>query len=438
MADRIIKAGSTDVSIMARLFFDGSGKPADNNTIANIDMQIYRLDNDNDVHQVQGWTALTALANLEAAHADNYGYNMVSGFIRVDLPDTACQAAAVETIVLLRNPTVTEKCLETVYRIQIAPVPADVTLIEGTDATDQIRDSIVDDATRIDVSALNTHAAITAAGIVNEWETQSQADPTGFHVNVMKVNGSSQTANDNGADLNTLIIEVGVKGAGLTNIPWNASWDTEVQSECTDALTAYDPPTKTEMDSGHALLSLASVCTEARLATLTDWINGGRLDLLLDAIKSVTDVLPNAGALTDIDTGVNNLETAVITNAAGVDISADILVIDNFVDDLESRLTAARAGYLDELAAANIPADIDALTASLSTGNSFARSSDSTVYSGSDREYAEGEVNRDSKPTINNPSVTRDSSPTSTATPAAEGTQPVKPTVDRESNPTIN
>lgn len=34
----------------------------------------------------------------------------------------------------------------------------------------------------------------TAADIVNEWETQSQADPTGFHVNVLEVNGTSQTA----------------------------------------------------------------------------------------------------------------------------------------------------------------------------------------------------------------------------------------------------
>jgi len=34
---------------------------------------------------------------------------------------------------------------------------------------------------------------------------------------------------------------------------------------------------------------------------------------------------------------------------AGVSVSADILAIDNFVDDLESRLTAIRAGYLDNL-----------------------------------------------------------------------------------------
>jgi hypothetical protein len=33
----------------------------------------------------------------------------------------------------------------------------------------------------------------------------------------------------------------------------------------------------------------------------------------------------------------------------GVSVSADLLVLDNLVDDLESRLTAARAGYLDNL-----------------------------------------------------------------------------------------
>lgn len=36
---------------------------------------------------------------------------------------------------------------------------------------------------------------------------------------------------------------------------------------------------------------------------------------------------------------------------AGASIAADLLVIDNLVDDLETRLTAARAGYLDNLSA---------------------------------------------------------------------------------------
>lgn len=59
--------------------------------------------------------------------------------------------------------------------------------------------------------------------------------------------------------LSALVTTVGVAGVGLTEaggtgdqfsaIPWNAAWDTEVQSECTDALNAYDPPTKAEQDA---------------------------------------------------------------------------------------------------------------------------------------------------------------------------------------------
>ena len=69
---------------------------------------------------------------------------------------------------------------------------------------------------------------------------------------------------------------------------------------------------------------------------------------------------------------------------AGASLAADLLAIDNLVDDLEARLTAARAGYmdninqagllqataarmgyLDELAAANLPADLDGLIADM-------------------------------------------------------------------------
>ena len=50
---------------------------------------------------------------------------------------------------------------------------------------------------------------------------------------------------------------------------------------------------------------------------------------------------------------------------AGASIAADLLVIDNLVDDLETRLTANRGGYLDELQAANLPADVDTLKAAI-------------------------------------------------------------------------
>lgn len=60
------------------------------------------------------------------------------------------------------------------------------------------------------------------------------------------------------ADLTALAGEIGTAGDGLSAIPWNAAWDAEVQSECADALTAFDPATAT---------ALASAFTEIKGAT---------------------------------------------------------------------------------------------------------------------------------------------------------------------------
>ena len=147
--------------------------------------------------------------------------------------------------------------------------------------------------------------------------------------------------------------EIGSAGAGLTAVGWNAAWDSEVQSEVTDALNAYDPPTKAELDSGLAGLndiSTAQVNTEVDTA-LADI----HLDHLLAADYDPASKPGTATALfnelIESDGGVsrftvNALEqgpsgsggdateakqdqiiAAVITNAAGSDISADIIAV---------------------------------------------------------------------------------------------------------------
>ena len=91
----------------------------------------------------------------------------------------------------------------------------------------------------------------TATAIVDEWETQSQADPTGFHVNVLEVAGTAQTA----ADLADILTTVA------------ANW-----------ITIFD------IDSSGAVGASDRVSWFAALQAMFDWMNGGRLDLILDAI----------------------------------------------------------------------------------------------------------------------------------------------------------
>ena len=74
---------------------------------------------------------------------------------------------------------------------------------------------------------------------------------------------------------------------------WNSAWDTEVQSEATDALNAYDPPTNAEMEArtiAAASYALASVCTEARLAEL----DAANLPADIDAVPTVSEIWTTA------------------------------------------------------------------------------------------------------------------------------------------------
>jgi hypothetical protein len=110
--------------------------------------------------------------------------------------------------------------------------------------------------------------------IVDEWETQSQADPTGFHVNVIEVGGTAQTANDNGADINAILVD--------TN---------ELQ---------------------------------------TDWTDGGRLDLLLDGASAPTaaqvraEIDSNSTQLAAIVEDTGTTIPAVLGTPADTDLATDI------------------------------------------------------------------------------------------------------------------
>lgn len=62
----------------------------------------------------------------------------------------------------------TVQVFATGYDPTAAQVPANVTQIEGADPTDTIRDAVVDDATRIDASALNTASGTTIPAILDD------------------------------------------------------------------------------------------------------------------------------------------------------------------------------------------------------------------------------------------------------------------------------
>jgi len=115
------------------------------------------------------------------------------------------------------------------------------------------------------------------------------------------------------------LTEAGGDGDHLTAVPWNAAWDTEVQSECTDALNAYDPPTDTEMDNAFAALNNLSA------ADVNAEVDQAIEDYHLDHLLAVTyDPASKPGAadallneLVENDGGVSRYTANALEEAPG-------------------------------------------------------------------------------------------------------------------------
>jgi len=211
--------------------------------------------------------------------------------------------------------------------------------------------------------------ALTGFTLTNKWTELGQGlytidfadtdlDTEGFFAYLVTVTGCDQYSgimyvSDWETNVDSILedtAEIGTAGASLTDLGgMSTGMKAEVQQEGEDALAAYDPPTRTELTTDKNSIIAEVDANEAKIDTIDTVVDGIQTDLsndtdglgalkalidaidtVVDAIKDVTDQLPDAGALSDLAT-------------------------------LATRLSAVRAGYLDELASYNLPADVDTL-----------------------------------------------------------------------------
>jgi hypothetical protein len=111
------------------------------------------------------------------------------------------------------------------------------------------------------------------------------------------------------ADASDAATALGTAGNGLSNIPWNASWDAQVESEVTDALTTYDGPTNAEMVA--RTLVAADYATASNLAAT---------DTVVDATKVIADKLDT---MMELDGSVYRLTTNSVEQVAAGSGTAD-------------------------------------------------------------------------------------------------------------------
>ncbi len=206
-----------------------SNDPAASSTITNF------INTDVHIHKDDGLTQRNNAAGITVSV--NFDGITGSHMIKIDTSDDTVAAfwvTGADYFVRVEGATVDGGTLNVVvghFSIENRFKEVDVTSLGGsaqslTDLKD-FADAGYDPGTNkvqgvvlVDTTTTNTDMVTeppTVAEIVDEWETQSQADPTGFHVNIKEISDTAQTANDNGADINTLLSVLSTGIADDTN-----------------------------------------------------------------------------------------------------------------------------------------------------------------------------------------------------------------------------
>ncbi|NNE62344.1 MAG: hypothetical protein HKN35_15740 [Woeseia sp.] len=148
-------------------------------------------------------------------------------------------------------------------------------------------------------------------------------------------------------DTQDLQTQIGSAGAGLSGVPWNASWDAEVQSEVNDALVALGLDHL--VNAAVAGTDVADNSIVAKLVSSSATADWDSFVNTTDALEAIAD----SGGGDATEAKQDSIIAAVITNAAGADIAADIIAV--------KAETAAIVADTNELQTDDVPGLIAAL-----------------------------------------------------------------------------
>ncbi len=288
---------------------------------------------------------------------------------------------------VLLQPTQTGVTIPTVTNLTNLPtMPTDWVTAAGIKA---------DAVTKIQTGLATAAALAIVSGYVDDLETRLTAVRAGYldKLNVTGMLANTDNANNFKADVSNLALEAtltAIKGSGWTNETLKAikEYVDELESRLTavragylDNLTKLDANVSSRLaTSGYTAPDNANIlnikaktdnlpATPADEATLTAIKGAGWTDETLVALMTaIENISAGSGATpqevweyaTRTLTGLPALPTDWVTAASlkadaiaeiqsGLATSAALQAVDDLVDDLESRLTAVRAGYLDKL-----------------------------------------------------------------------------------------
>lgn len=177
--------------------------------------------------------------------------------------------------------------------------------------------------------------------------------------------GSGATVAANLVDIEAQTDDIGVAGAGLTAIPWNTTWDAEVQSEVEDAIVVHRLDELLNADSdidGAAPPTVGSVFHELMTKTAGSFT----FDQTTDSLEAVRD---------NMGTAQTGDAYARLGAPIGASVSADIAGVQSDTNDIQTRLPAA-------LVSGRIDASVGAMAANTMTAAAAAADLTTELQSG--------------------------------------------------------
>lgn len=177
------------------------------------------------------------------------------------------------------------------------------TLTTYTGDTPQTGDSFARiGATGSGLTSLATQASVDA--VDNFLDTEIGA-PSDF--------GSGASLAKNMVDIEALVDDIGVAGAGLSAVPWNAAWDAEVQSEVDDALVARNLDKLVTVSGTADSGSTTTMVDAARTEADNDYWKGAIILFTSGNIAGQARIITDFVAATDTFTFAPPLTQAVAT-----------------------------------------------------------------------------------------------------------------------------
>ncbi len=197
--------------------------------------------------------------------------------------------------------------------------------IRGLMTTSSITNIPLRENARIDT--LHIYAEVDTA--LSDYDPPTKAEMDTAH-GLLATEAKQDIIDTNVDAIKVVTDATGTTGTGLSAIPWNASWDAEVQSEVIDALTLFgldhlvvSSVTGTDVTDDSIIAKLVSASATA------DWDDYTNTSDSMEAINTILNAMPGS---VRIDMDASSTKLASILTDTGTTIPATIATVDSNVD----------------------------------------------------------------------------------------------------------